>query len=114
MRAGTAIMTGGMNLLLTPNKRGDIYLNIVTDTNAYMLRQAPPTELGIKCAHRLAAAGQGVLQRAAAQHKSDGLKASPRSSLLAARLEELQKLRDSAMLSDDEYQSLRAKALQDL
>ena len=34
-RAGTAVLTGGANLLLTPNKRGDVYLNVVTEGEVY-------------------------------------------------------------------------------
>ncbi|WNG93684.1 hypothetical protein [Mycobacterium sp. ITM-2016-00318] len=62
-RAGTAVLTGGANLLLTPNKRGDVYLNIVTEGDVYVLRASPPTVLNIKAAQGIAAAGEGVLKR---------------------------------------------------
>jgi hypothetical protein len=62
-RAGTAMLTGGANLLLTPNKRGDVYLNIVTETDVFVLRASPPTVFNIKAAQSIAAAGEGVLKR---------------------------------------------------
>jgi hypothetical protein len=65
-RAGTAVLTGGANLLLTPNKRGYVYLNIVTESDVYVLRASPPTVFNIKAAQGLAVAGEGVLKRAAA------------------------------------------------
>jgi hypothetical protein len=115
MRAGVAVMTMGANLVLTPNKRGDIYLNIVTATNTYTLRQAPPTELGIKCARRLAAAGEGVLkQSAVVQQRPAAHRPAAEATSLSGRLEELKKLHESGMLSDEEYKELRAKAVQNL
>ena len=58
-------MTFGANLVLTPNKRGDIYLTIVTEGDVYALRASPPTIFNIKAAQCLVAAGAGVLKRAA-------------------------------------------------
>jgi hypothetical protein len=59
-RAGTAVLTGGAN------KRGDVHLNIVTESDVYVLRASPPTVFNIKAAQGLAVAGEGVLKRAAA------------------------------------------------
>ena len=42
-RVVAAGMTFGANLVLTPNKRGDIYLTIVTEGDVYALRASPPT-----------------------------------------------------------------------
>ena len=64
-RVVAAGMTFGANLVLTPNKRGDIYLTIVTEGDVYALRASPPTIFNIKAAQGLVAAGAGVLKRAA-------------------------------------------------
>lgn len=71
-RAAAGLLTGGASLLLTPNKRGDVYLTIVTDERSYSLNASPPTSMNIKAAHKLAAAGEGVL-RAVAARPPEGL-----------------------------------------
>lgn len=59
-RAAGAVMTGGMNLL-SSNKRGDVYLTVVTDENVYALRSSPA--LGaVGTAQKLAAAGSAVIR----------------------------------------------------
>ncbi len=67
-RVVAAGMTFAANLVLTPNKRGDVFVTIVTivtEEDVYVLRASPPTIFNIKAAQGLAAAGEGVLKRAA-------------------------------------------------
>lgn len=54
------VATGGLNTLYS-NKRGDVYLTIVTDTTTYALHMDPPTSSAIRAANVLAAAGHVVL-----------------------------------------------------
>ena len=84
-RAGTAVLTGGANLLLTPNKRGDVYLNIVTEGDVYVLRASPPTVLNITAAQGIAAAGEGVLKRVRASFDKPAGSANPTSSAPAEK-----------------------------
>lgn len=59
-RAAGAVLTGGLNLM-SSNKRGDVYLTIVTDENVYSLRSAP--SMGApSIAQKLAAAGSAVIR----------------------------------------------------
>lgn len=60
-RAAGAMLTMGMNLA-SSNKRGDVYLTIVTETTAYALRQAPSMGAPMT-AQKLSAAGSAVIQR---------------------------------------------------
>ncbi|MBD7982890.1 SHOCT domain-containing protein [Oerskovia merdavium] len=55
-----AVATGGLNTLYS-NKRGDVYLTIVTDATTYALHMDPPTSSAIRAANLLAAAGHAVL-----------------------------------------------------
>lgn len=59
-RAAGAVFTGGVNLI-TSNKRGDVFLTIVTEGNVYTLHEGTPNVMTMRDAQALAAAGQAVL-----------------------------------------------------
>ena len=60
-RGAGAVMTGGLNLLGS-NKRGDVYLTIVTDQNTHVLHEDPPTAGNMRTSKRLEAAGNAVIR----------------------------------------------------
>jgi hypothetical protein len=120
-RVGAAVLTGGANLLLTPNKRGDVYLTITTDRKTHVLREDPPNALSIRTARQLAASGQGVLL----QLQTDAASTAPTNSIalqqssvtgrtISDRLEELNRLYQQGMVSGTEFQELRANVLREL
>lgn len=60
-RAAGAALTMGMNLM-SSNKRGDVYLTIVTEETAYALHDTPSMGSPMT-AHKLAAAGSAVIRQ---------------------------------------------------
>ena len=122
-RGAAMVLTGGLNLL-GPKQRGDVWLTIVTDRDAYTLHADPPYQHVIRSARQLAAEGQAVLARLAAERAaqlhapapsapaSTPPSTEPRS--VTDRLKELSKLHDQGMVSDDEFKELRSNLLKQL
>lgn len=122
-----AAFTLGVNLVGS-NMRGDHYLTIVTDQATHVLHEDPPTEAGMKSAIRLAATGQSVMRSAdALRDASPAGQANPLSATqetspssassgedIAEKLRELKKLHDEGLVSDDEFEHLRAKLVEQL
>ena len=120
---GRTIMFGatmGLNML-TPNKRGDMYLTIATDRTTHMLHMSPPTERELKAMHKIATSGQGVLNSIERQASSNHTASSPSSatqpvgdtsqSSVIDELTKLVALRDAGALSEDEFSALKAELL---
>lgn len=123
-RAAFAVATAGTNLL-TSNKRGDVYLTIVTDKQTHVLHEEPPTARNIKQSKALEAAGQAVLRRLAEESASQGNDESPAASQAAVsspapgptgaeRLRQLNSLREEGLVTEDEFHQLRATLLGEL
>ena len=115
-RGVVAAATLGANLLYTSNKRGDMYLAISTDRNTHMLHMSPPTERDMKAMHKLATAGQAILDSVGSLHvttdkspqasrKNDG------SISIADEIAKLVVLRDSGALTAEEFQAAKKKLL---
>ena len=117
---GRTIMFGatmGLNML-TPDKRGDIYLTIATDRKTHMLHMSPPTDRDLKAMHKIATAGQGVLDSVARQSPNSYGESGPVSSAQSQTsvphnsvIDELTKLvalRDAGALTDDEFTAIKA------
>lgn len=111
--------TMGANLALSPNKRGDLYLSISTGQKVHMIHESPPTERSMKAMHKLVTAGQAVLEATAALHvttePSQSSQDQPRQnaggSSLADELAKLAALRDSGVLTEDEFQVAKSRLL---
>jgi hypothetical protein len=116
-RAAGAVFTGGLNLLAS-NKRGDIYLTIVTENTTHQLHQDPPTAPSIRAVQQLAAAGKGVLARLDADaSRSAPIGSAPpgvEHASVTERLHELMKLHEEGTVSDKEFEELRSNLLKDL
>lgn len=114
-RGAGYVATGGMNMLGS-NKRGDVYLTIVTDVTVHSLHVDPPTERDMRSAKALAAAGRAVLEN----RDSIGAKASaarPEVSRAtsvsgdAAEIKALADLRDQGILTEEEFQAKKQQIL---
>lgn len=120
---GRTIMFGatmGLNML-TPDKRGDIYLTIATDHTTHMLHNSPPTERDLKAMHKIATTGKGVLDSIERQSSSSHATSRPSSDTPPVRnvsqssvIDELTKLvalRDAGALSEGEFSAMKAELL---
>ena len=118
---GRTLMAGatmGYNLLTTPNKRGDVYLTIATDRKTHVLHTSPPTEGDLKAMHKIATAGQGVLDSIARQSASNPEMSGPTPVIqpqtpaspnaLIDGLTKLVALRDAGALTEDEFARMKA------
>ena len=118
-RTLAAGVTMGANLALSPNKRGDLYLSISTSKKVHMIHESPPTERSMKAMHKIVTAGQAVLDATAALHVTSEapkqLQDQPRptasASSIADELAKLAALRDSGVLTEDEFQTAKSRLL---
>ena len=120
-RAIVAVPTLGLNLMTTPNKRGDMYLNITTDRKTYSLHMSPPIEREMKAMHKIASAGQGVLdaleRQASAPVATSSPTPAPRTQPPVAQksavdeLTKLVELHDKGALTDAEFSAMKAKLI---
>lgn len=109
-RGVAAIATGGLNLL-SPNKRGDVYLVIVTDQTTHTLHTDMPTANDLKNAKKLEAAGLAVLARqAGAETTSDGAPAVVQQSA-PEQLREMKSLLDEGVITQEEFDKFKAGLL---
>lgn len=123
-RAIGAVLTGGNNLVFSPNKRGDIYLTIVTETKTHALHISPPTKSDLQAMHQLVAAGEAILQglqnssassqEGQRQPESTSKSTSTAStSDLLSKLQQLNELRTAGVVSDAEFIQLKERILSD-
>jgi hypothetical protein len=117
-RGTAAVMTGGINLLGS-NKRGDVYLTIVTEKQTYPLRMSPPTAGNMTASKALEAAGKAVI--ASAQAEASAAPAEPNvSGALDGRagvrewLRELKQLHEEGLIDTVGYEQKRAHLIDQL
>lgn len=113
-RAAGAVVTGGLNLL-SSNKRGDLYLTIVTDSRTHVLHVDPPSALDIRRAKRLEGVGRGLLigHQTGTEAITIAQDREARPGTPSERLRELGELRDQGLVTSAEYEALRARILDD-
>lgn len=121
-RAVGAVASAGWNMIGS-NKRGDVYLVIVTDRTTHTLHTDQPYAHDIRAARTLEAAGQATLARVAALGSTPtevagaGVPSSaaspppPAAPDLTAQLSTLAELHRSGVLSDDEFAAAKARLL---
>lgn len=106
--------------MLGSNKRGDVYLTIVTDTKTHVLHEDPPTAHGMKASKRLEAAGAAVIRGVGAPNtvaeagSGQGGSSNSAGVIVAERLRQLTTMRDEGLVSAEEFERLRAKLLDSL
>lgn len=118
---GRTIMAGatmGLNLVTTPNKRGDMYLTINTDKTTHMLHMSPPSERELKAMHRITTAGQGIMDSIERQLPVENSRnasittvssqaVAPQVSIID-ELTKLVALRDAGAISEDEFSEMKS------
>jgi hypothetical protein len=115
-RLAVASVTGGANLFLSGNKRGELYLAISTDKKTHMLNKAVGgVDKEIANMHKIAAAGQAILDnlKSAPSVPSQQIPAAPRSasSSVADQLDRLIEMNRSGALSDEEFRLAKVRLL---
>ena len=112
-RALAAGATLGANLVLSPNKRGDMYLAISTDRTTHMLHMSPPTEGDLKAMHKIVTAGQSVMALSATHGDGPAMAQAGEQAAesLADELRKLAALRQEGLLSEEEFESAKKKLL---
>jgi|688.fasta_scaffold539621_2 hypothetical protein len=115
-RAVGAAATLGANLVFSPNKRGDMYLTITTDLNTHMIHMSPPTESDLKAMHKIAATCESLLNSSTpnvemAEPEAVVTANTNSTSSLSEEIMKLSQLRDSGLLSEDEFNAAKAKLL---
>ena len=116
-RAAGFALTGGLNVLLTPSKRGDLYLTIVTEAKTHTLHMSPPTKSDLQAMHEIVATGESILQRLkmdiSAASVVHGSESSSHTEDLLSQLQRLAELRSSGVLTDDEFTKLKSRLIED-
>lgn len=114
------VATAGLSSL-SSNKRGDVYLTIVTDVKVHKMHVDPPTAGSLKASKSLASAGKTVLEMVArhdaAKTQPSAVRAAvaaPAPQSVSDRLRELTSMRDDGLVSLDEYEAMRQKVLDTL
>jgi hypothetical protein len=108
-----AVITLGANMLLSPSQRGNVYLTITTDSDTYSILTDRPDDYAIKTMNEIVSAGKSVIARAntASNPAASNTTTAPSSPDLATQLGNLAQLRDSGVLSEEEFEKAKAKLL---
>ena len=119
-RSAGALLTGGANLL-TSNKRGDVYLTIITDTKTYAFDETPGID-GIQRMNKLVTAGESILkgisfgnsvQPVEVQQNLNGNHTEQKTSVddLLRKLQQLGDLYASGVVSETEFDQLKEQIM---
>lgn len=109
-RGVAAVATGGLNLL-SPNKRGDAYLVIVTDQTTHTLHTDMPTATDLKNAKTLEAAGLTVLARQAATEAGGEAAPPAGQKSVAEQLREMKALLDEGVITQEDFDKFKASLI---
>lgn len=112
-RTAGAVLTLGANVLLSPGQRGNVYLTIATDRNTHSIMWTRPTALSIRTMNEIVSAGKAAMARAGASLDSVSNASSQTQNApdLASQLASLAQLRDSGVLSEEEFEKAKGKLL---
>lgn len=112
-RTAGAVLTLGANVLLSPGQRGNVYLTIATDRNTHSIMWTRPTALSIRTMNEIVSAGKAAMARAGASLDSVSNASSQNQNApdLASQLASLAQLRDSGVLSEEEFEKAKGKLL---
>tara|TARA_B110000503_G_scaffold123391_1_gene188938 strand:+ start:475 stop:1284 length:810 start_codon:yes stop_codon:yes gene_type:complete len=111
-RAAGAVFTLGANITLSPNQRGNLYLAITTEKSTHSIMWDRPDASSIKTLNTIVSAGKGALARGrSSSHGESKLMVSEPD--LATQISSLNKLRESGIISDEEFQAAKTKLLSD-
>lgn len=99
-------LTLGMNLALTPNQRGDLYLVVVTDVDSYQVNVSPPSNMFVQQLQKIESVANAILSRSAT---NSGVTTPVEN--LPGQLQKLAELRASGLLTEAEYESAKARVI---
>ena len=110
------VATWGANVMFSPNKRGDIYLVIVTDKRSHQLHTSPPTKQTMQTFHLLLTAGQSVLKSGNDTQEPSiqnviSTSTPGRALHLSEEIEKLGKLHSNGILSEEEFETAKKRVL---
>lgn len=108
-RTAGAILTGGASLWAFSSQRGNMYLTISTDAQVHSFVRENPKAPEIRRLHAIVSAGKATLSGNAENHSTN--EGSAPKLGLHEELAELAKLRDSGILSEEEFQAAKAKVI---
>lgn len=113
-RAAGAVLTAGANVLLSPGQRGNVYLTITTDRDTHSIMWSRPDAYSIKTMNELVSAGKSVIARAnSAINSASVAHHNPVTPVdIVSQLEKLAGLRDSGVLSEEEFTAAKAKLIE--
>lgn len=106
-RAAGFVFTGGLNMLGS-NKRGDLFLTITTDRKVHTIHVESPYAHDIKSFQRIVSVGKSLL---AGSQESSPLQAESTKVSVSEELERLVALRESGVLSEEEFQKAKGQVL---
>lgn len=110
-RAAGAVFTMGANITLSPNQRGNLYLTITTEKNTHSLMWDRPDASSIKRLNKIVSAGKGAIARGSSP-ASEVSQTYSSPSDLATQISNLNQLRESGVISDDEFQKAKTKLIE--
>ena len=114
-RTLAASATMGLSLL-SPNKRGDMYLTITTDRKTHQMHMSPPTELELKSMHKISTTAAALLSsEISRQHEPSVVAGVPLEQggpvSIADELKKLTELLSQGMITEEEFVLAKSKIL---
>ena len=102
--------------LLSPNKRGDMYLTITTDRKTHQMHMRPPTELELKSMHKISTTVAALLSsEISLQHDPSAVTRAPLEQgapvSIADELKKLTELLSQGMITEEEFVLAKSKIL---
>ena len=102
--------------LLSPNKRGDMYLTITTDRKTHQMHMSPPTELELKSMHKISTTAAALLSsEISLQHDPSAVTRAPLEQgapvSIADELKKLTELLSQGMITEEEFVLAKSKIL---
>ena len=109
-RGAAAVVTGGLSFVTTPNKRGDIYLTIITEQQSHKLHTEVPMDTDIKSVKALEAAGRAVLE---ASSRSQGTPSTHPASdkSVPDQIRDMKALLDEGLVTQEDFDQFKRRLL---
>ena len=111
-RGASYVVTGGFNMLYS-NKKGDVYLTVVTEHKTYSLQQQA-SDRSLKAIKRLEAAGNAVLRELELAANATPATVPTEGRKLSERLAQLAELLQEGLISQQEHDEKRRVLLDEI
>lgn len=109
-RGAAAVVTGGWSLATTPNKRGDIFLTILTEQQTHKLHTNVPTDEDIKKVKTLEVAGQAVLGSSSRGEASNSAPQAVEKSI-PDQIREMKALLDEGLVTEEDFEQFKKRLI---